>query len=82
MSNILTETLVDENGIELLVSYKSQKSASQLEDYSGSRYEVGNAIDVSITGVELVIKGTGINIMSSLTKRQLQHLTSSLEIMD
>lgn len=66
-SETFTETLVDESGIEILVNY-SKEWNDQKEDFHGEH-------DLSwwgynLNSVELVIAGTGINIIKKLNHKQ------------
>lgn len=71
------ETILDENGIELLVGYKYEQSASQLEEGHGL-HEVGELIYTQLDSVEVVIKGRGIDILPQMTEKQKDFIIQSL----
>ena len=63
-----TETLVDENGIELLVNY----------DYEKSDGEDGLYL-TELKSVEIVIAGTGIDILGLMNEKQKGAIISKLQ---
>lgn len=71
------ETIVDENGFEILVGYKYEVSASQTEEGHGY-HEVGNLTYTELTSVELVIGGEGIENLPRLSERQKDFIISKL----
>lgn len=72
-----SELINDDNGIEVLVSYRYEQSASQIEEGHGY-HEVGLMISTELTSVEVLIKGTGINILPMLNERQKSFIISKL----
>ncbi len=64
-----TQTIIDDNGIELIVAYKADQSPSQIEECHGL-HEVGNLVSVSLESVELVIAGVGMELLPALSKKQ------------
>ena len=74
-----TETLIDDNGIEVQVSYLYEKSPSQIEECHG-RHEVGNMVYTELIAVEVVIAGTSINILHMMDERQIQKIIKNLSI--
>jgi hypothetical protein len=73
-----TETLVDENGIEILVGYNYEQSPSQKEEGHGI-HEVGNQIYTELSSVEVVIAGVGIDVLPRMTEKQKEEIISKLE---
>lgn len=72
-----TETLVDEQGIEILVAYSYDKSPSQVEEGHGL-HEVGNMVYTELKSVEVVISGTGIDILPMMNEKQKQAIINKL----
>ncbi|HEY9701455.1 MAG TPA: hypothetical protein V6C58_03375 [Allocoleopsis sp.] len=72
-----TETILDENGIELLVGYDYEVSESQWEECHGY-HDVGKMIYTELTSVEVIIKGRGIDILPFLDDRQREFIIHSL----
>jgi hypothetical protein len=79
MSKVIknSETISDDNGIELLVGYEYQQSASQVEECHGL-HEVGQLVETTLTSVEVVIAGIGIEILPRLNKRQREQIIDKL----
>lgn len=73
-----SEIISDDGGIELLVGYAYEQSASQIEE----GYEVGLMIYTELTSVEVVIKGKGINILPLMTDRQKDFVIGQLQYED
>lgn len=71
------ETISDDNGIELLVGYDYEESESQVEECHGY-HEVGCLVYTELKSVELVIAGRGIDVLSSMTQKQKDHIISKL----
>lgn len=76
-----SETIVDESGIEVLVGYNYETSESQLEEGHGV-HEVGLLVSTELTSVEVVIIGTGIDILPSMNEKQKKHIISLLNYND
>jgi hypothetical protein len=72
-----TETLADENGIEVLVSYQYEQSDSQIEQGHGY-HEVGQLVETTLTSVEIVIAGWGIEILDRLNDAQRERIIENL----
>lgn len=72
-----SETIVDENGIEILVDYRYELSASHQEECHGI-YEVGLMVYTELTSVEVVIAGSGIDILKLLTDKEKEFIISKL----
>lgn len=75
-SNI--ETIVDDNGISILVDYS-------WEDEKGFCAEVGNpntyvqpTIETELREVEIIINGEGISILKHLSESQKDYIISKL----
>lgn len=75
-----TELIVDENGIEILVTYRYEKEARHMEECHGYHY-VGGGIDVELTSVEVAIRGgDSIDLLPFLNEKQKDSITDNLEI--
>lgn len=72
-----SETICDDNGIEIIVDYYYDKSESQLEEGHGT-HEVGCLVETQLKSVEVVIAGTRTQIISLLTERQKDEIISKL----
>ena len=73
------ENIIDENGIELTVSYEYEKTRIQVETFHGPQ-EVGPTIYTEIKFIQLCVKG-GKDILIPLawfSQDQLQHINSLL----
>jgi len=77
MSNTetLTETLVDESGIEILVNYTKELEAVE----NGAGFSDTNEWSFTLNSVEVVIAGTGINITKQLDRKQVNAIIDELE---
>lgn len=73
-----SETIVDESGIEILVSYRYERSESQREECHGL-HEVGLMIYTELTSVEVVICGKGIDILPMMTDKQKDFVIGQLQ---
>lgn len=73
-----TETLVDDNGIEVLVNYDYEQSESQIEEGHGF-HEVGKMIYTELCSVEVIIAGEGSDILPILSPRQQKSIISKLQ---
>jgi hypothetical protein len=72
-----SELIVDENGIEVLVSYTTEY-IKQIEEFHGIHdfsYD-----DVELTSVEVVISGKGIDILRFLDDKQISVIKDNLSI--
>lgn len=76
--NTNTESILDENGIEILVGYLYEKSASQVEEGHGY-HEVGEMIYTELGTVEVIIKGVGIDILPLMNEQQKDFIISQLQ---
>ena len=72
-----TETIVDDNGIELAVSYEYEISESQIE-FGHGKHEVGNRVETDLKIVELIIGGIGTDVLPLLNDIQKDTLISKL----
>jgi hypothetical protein len=72
-----SETICDDNGIEILVGYRYETSDSQVEECHGL-HEVGLMTETTLTSVEVVIAGRGIDVLPMLTKKQKDHIIDKL----
>lgn len=72
-----TETIIDENGIEILVGYDYEISDSQIEECHGF-HEVGQMVYTELKTVEVVIKGTGIDLLPLMNNKQKAYIIEQL----
>ena len=74
-----SETLIDENGIELIVAYEYDKEEGFYEEPGNVASFVEATVSTTLTSVELIIKGTGIDVLPVLNKKQIDHIISKLD---
>lgn len=74
-----TETILEENGIELLVGYDYEKSPSFHAEIGNPGTYVGEMVYTELTSVEVVILGVGINILPEMKESQKEYIISLLE---
>lgn len=72
------ESICDDNGIEVLVGYLFEQSESQVEETHGL-HEVGLIVYTELRSVEVLIAGTGIDILPRLSDKQKEHIISKLQ---
>lgn len=73
-----TETLVDDNGIEVLVNYDYEQSESQIEEGHGF-HEVGKMVYTQLYSVEIVIDGFGIDILPLMSSNIMKLIINKLQ---
>jgi hypothetical protein len=73
-----TETIVDENGIEILVGYRYEESPSFYAEPGNPGTLVDAMVLTEIDSVEVVIKGVGLDILPHLSSRQVDYIKSLL----
>ena len=73
-----TETLIDDNGIELLVSYEYEKDAPYFAELGNPATFVPETVGTELKSVEVIITGTGIDILERLNEKQKQFLINKL----
>ena len=71
------EVILDEQGIELIVSYEYELSESQREVGHGV-HEVGLSVETELKSVDIVIKGDSTNILDKLTTKQKEGILDLL----
>ena len=74
-----SETSVDEGCVEVLVTYRIEQEASQVEECHGY-HELGNNTLVELTHVEVIIGGKSVDILKFLDKKQEDKLIDCLSI--
>lgn len=74
-----TETIVDENGIELIVAYEYDRDYSFHAEIGNPATFVPSTILTNLLSVELVIAGTGIEQLPRLDERQIDFIKSKLQ---
>lgn len=76
--NHTTETIINEQGIEMIVAYSADITPAYYDEPGNPSTYVGPSAEIDLKSVELVIRGTGIDITLSLTPRQRQHIIDLL----
>ena len=79
MKKKLTEVIVDQSSVELMVTYYYEKLSSQIEEGHGF-HDVGGGHHVEISHVELIIDNQAIQILPLLSQRQLHSIIDQLSI--
>lgn len=75
------QTIIDEPGIEFIAGGKIEFQGSQIEECHGF-HDVGGGCDITLTSVEIVIAGSGIDILSQLSKKQIEKIIGKIEVED
>ncbi len=73
-----SETLVDENGIEILVNYDYEKTEGYNEEPSNAASYVEPTVYTELKSVEVVIAGIGVDILPSLNEKQKAAIINKL----
>ena len=76
--NYTTETIIDEQGIEMIVAYEANVTPAYYDELGNPSTYICASAEIDLKSVELVICGTGIDITLSLTPRQRQHIIDLL----
>jgi len=63
---------------ELLVAYKYDETPEYLEEPGNPGTLVAGTVYTELTSVEIIIKGTGIEILDKLTEKQKIHIIKNL----
>lgn len=77
MSKSHTELLIDQNGIEIIVSYTIEY-VKQIEDFHGIHDLSSNYI--TIDNVEVIIAGSSIDILPKMNEDQILAIINHLSI--
>ena len=72
-----SELIVDENGIEVLVTYTTE-AIKQIEEFHGI-HDLSYT-DVELTSVDVIIAGRGIDILRFLDDKQMSVIKDNLSI--
>lgn len=77
----LTETVLSEMGIELLVEYNAEETKGHVEFHENPSSVVEPTIYTELLSVELVIGGDGVkcDILPHMTERSKKHIISLLQ---
>lgn len=75
-----TTCLVDESGIELLVTYDLEFDRSFYAENGNPGTYVQATYEINIECVELVIASKGIDITRQLDNKQIDHIINELNI--
>ena len=73
-----SETLIDESGIEILVGYNHETTKGYYEEPGNPETFVEPLVYTELTSVEVVIKGTGIDILPLMSDRQKEAIIGEL----
>jgi len=73
-----SETILDESGIELLIGYDYESTDGYYEEPTNIASFVEPLVYTELKSVEVVIKGTGIDILPFLNEKQTSYLISLL----
>ena len=79
MKKKLTEVIVDQSSVELMVTYYYEKLSSQIEEGHGY-HDVGGGHHVEINHVELIINNQSIELLPLLSQKQLETIIDNLSI--
>jgi len=72
-----TETICDDNGVQIAVTYTVEKSPPHFEECHG-RHNVGSLTETTIQGVSLVIGGHAVDITTAVRAQQMECIHSKL----
>lgn len=72
------QTLVDESGIEVLVSYRYEESPSFEAEPGNPNTFVSEMVYTELDSVEVIIKGVGIDILPYMSERQKDAIVHEL----
>lgn len=73
-----TETIVDDNGIEMLVGYEYDVSLSFQAEYGNPSTHVDTMIYTELKSVELVVCKSGIELLPFMSEKQKDFIISKL----
>lgn len=74
-----SQSIVDENGIEINVNFDYEKSEGYYEVPDNISSWVEESVEVDIKIVEIVIGGVGIDITHLLNEKQINIIKSKLD---
>lgn len=74
-----TEVIIDQDGIELWVSYRAEKNEQYYEEGHGYHL-MGGGYDVQLTSVEIIIANRSIELLDRLTEKQTDKIIDLLSI--
>ena len=73
-----TELIVDDAGLEILVTYRYEENPSQIEECHGY-HEMGGGLSVELEMIEVAIKGgNSVDILPFLNEKQCTYITNKL----
>jgi len=73
-----SETLIDDNGIEVIVGYNYEKDAPYFAEINNPATFVPATVGTELTSVEIVICGVGIDVLPQLNEKQKSFLINKL----
>ena len=74
-----SETIADDNGIEILVGYDYEKTPAYYEEVNNPSTLVEETVYTDLKTVEVVIAGIGVDILPLMTEKQKVHLINKLQ---
>lgn len=77
-----TELIVDNNGFEILVSYDYEEEKARYEEQGNVASFVAESVYTELRSVEVIIAGTGIDILPMMNKRQHNQIIEKLTYKD
>jgi hypothetical protein len=72
-----TETLIDDFGIQIIVTYDYEKEPRYMEECHGY-HVIDGSIDIRLKYVEVVINEAGVDILPRLNEQQKQTIIDNL----
>ena len=74
-----SETIADDNGIEILVGYRYDKAPCYYAEPGNAATLVEPAVYTELETVEVIIAGIGVDILPLMTEKQKVHLINKLQ---
>lgn len=71
------QTIIDDSGIEIIVGGTIQSNSCNTEECHGL-HEVGGGDDITLTSVEVVIAGKGVDILNLLSDKQKNRIIDEI----
>ena len=73
-----TIVLIDDNGIEMLATYRIEHTPSQIEEGHGY-HDIGNTDGIELLSIEVVIAKTSFDILHLMNDRQVNKIIKHIE---
>jgi hypothetical protein len=71
-------TLIDDNGIEMLATYRIEHTPSQIEEGHGY-HDIGNTDGIELLSIEVVIAKVAFDILHLLNDKQVNKIIKHIE---